>query len=321
MADAYTGTSAVDYDQTAWNLVAYYALRPQLYADQFATVGTAPQSTPGTAVTFTFAADMAAATTALTETVTPDSVAISDTQTTLTLAEYGNVVKKTRFLRANSFIPLDPIVANLVGYNAALSMDTLAMNALNGGTNVDFGGTETSRVTIANTDIITGANCRLEFARLASANVMPFQSGLYTAFIHPDVAYDLRAATDLAGWRAANTYVDAANLRSGDMGEFEGFRFIRSPRAGLLDDAGAGSGATTTDVYQTLFFGQDALAKAHSIGADAPGEHPIVQPGPVTDPLYRFAPIGWYWIGAYGVFRQACLRRLETASSIGGNAA
>lgn len=320
MADAYTGTSAVDYDQTAWNLTAYFALRPQLYADGFATVGTAPQSTPGTAVTFTFAADMAAATIALTETVTPDSVAISDTQTTLTLAEYGNVVKKTRFLRANSFIPLDPIVANLVGYNAALSIDTLAMNALNGGTNVDYAGTNTARNTIAAADTLTAANVRLEFARLSAANVMPFQSGLYTAFIHPDVAYDLRAATDLAGWRAANTYVNVENILAGDMGEFEGFRFIRSPRAGLVDDGGSGTGATAIDVYQTLFFGQEALAKAYSIGADAPGAHPIVQPGPVTDPLYRFAPMGWYWIGAYGVFRQAALRRLESASSIGANA-
>jgi N4-gp56 family major capsid protein len=147
--------------------------------------------------------------------------------------------------------------------------------------------------------------------------VQPFANGMYTSFIHPDAAVDLRAATDLAGWRSANTYVNTQNIMNGDMGEFEGFRFIRSPRAGALVNAGV---ASTYDVYQTLFFGQEAFAKAYGVGPDSPGPYPDVRPGPVVDPLYRFAPMGWYWIGAYGVFRQAALMRLETISSIANNA-
>jgi N4-gp56 family major capsid protein len=299
-------------------MVARYALRPELYADQFATVGTEPQSTNGTAVTFTFANDLAAATTALTETVTPDSVAIGDTQQTVSLLEYGNVVKKTRFLRATSFIPFDPIAANVVGFNAAISIDTLAMNALNGGTNVVYSDvtTHVTRATQAATDIISGSRIRYMRAQLRRANVQPFDTGLYTAFIHPDVSYDLRSATDLASWRAANVYVDTGHIMAGDLGVYEGFRFLESPRAGALVNAGVSS---IVDVYQSLFFGREALVKGYATGEASPGAFPAVQPGPIVDPLYRFAPVGWYWIGAYAAFRQAALWRLETSSSMANN--
>jgi hypothetical protein len=39
-------------------------------------------------------------------------------------------------------------------------------------------------------------------------------------------------------------------------------------------------------------------------------------PGPVTDFLRRFQPWGWYWLGNYGIFRQAALLRIESASSV-----
>jgi hypothetical protein len=39
----------------------------------------------------------------------------------------------------------------------------------------------------------------------------------------------------------------------------------------------------------------------------------------VTDSLMRFHPVGWYWLGGYSRFREAAIRRYETASSIGAN--
>jgi hypothetical protein len=83
--------------------------------------------------------------------------------------------------------------------------------------------------------------------------------------------------------------------------------------------ADAGSSTTLTDVYRTMFLGRQALAKAYSV-SDGNGPTPRVVPGPVTDKLRRFVPLGWYWLGAYGVFRQTALRAVESASSIGTNA-
>jgi len=43
--------------------------------------------------------------------------------------------------------------------------------------------------------------------------------------------------------------------------------------------------------------------------------------GPITDYLRRFQPLGWKWMGGFGLFRQASVWRQESASSIGQNAA
>jgi hypothetical protein len=65
--------------------------------------------------------------------------------------------------------------------------------------------------------------------------------------------------------------------------------------------------------------GRQALAKAYS-QIDGNGAYAKVVRGPVVDSLMRFNPIGWYWLGGYGRFREASLRRIESASSIGANA-
>jgi N4-gp56 family major capsid protein len=99
----------------------------------------------------------------------------------------------------------------------------------------------------------------------------------------------------------------------------EGFRFVEAPRAPLFADASNGAGAGgTIDVYRTLFMGRQAIAKAYS-NVDGNGANPRVIPGPVTDKLRRFVPMGWYWLGGYGIFRQNAIYAVETASSIGVN--
>ena len=44
-------------------------------------------------------------------------------------------------------LAIDPLAANVIGYNAGLSIDTIASNAINAGTNVTYAGAATSRAT------------------------------------------------------------------------------------------------------------------------------------------------------------------------------
>lgn len=320
MADAYTTTGSVTYDQTAYDRLVYFALRPELFFDRVADVGPTRQSMPGASVVFNFATELAAAVTPLSEAVDVDAVAMANTQLTLTLVEYGNAVITTAKIRATSFVEIDPVVANLIGYNAGLSIDTLAANALAAGTNVSYGTLAglAGRTNIAATNTLSAAIVRRMLARLRGANV-PTIGGQYVAYVHPDVSYDLRSETGAAAWRDPHTYSQPSEIWNGEIGSFEGFRFIESPRAPLFVDASNGAGATgTVDVYGSLFLGRQALAKVYST-TDGNGAMPRVVMGPVVDKLRRFVPMGWYWLGAYGVFRQAALWRAENASSIGTN--
>ena len=327
MADYYaaeTGTSNLSVDQVAFEKLAYFALRPEMYFDQFADVQATNATNPGSSVKFTVFADLAAATTALGEAEDVTPVAMSDAQVTVTLEEYGNATVTTAKLRASSFLPVDPVAAQAVGYNAGLSIDTIARNVLQAGTNVIYatGGADTAaaRVDMDTDDTITAKDIRRAVAQLRGANV-PTIGGNYVGFIHPDVSYDLRSITDASGWRDSYKYTNAMPIYNGEIGMFEGVRFMESPRAPLFTNAYNGAGAAGTgDSYGTLIMGQQALAKAVSMGGEY-GAQPTIVYGTVTDLLQRFRPVGWKHFVGYAVFRQEALRRIESASSIGTNAA
>jgi N4-gp56 family major capsid protein len=326
MADYYaaeTGTANLQTDQVAFEKLAYFALRPEMYFDQFADVQATNATNPGASVKFTVFADLAAATTALGEAEDVTPVAMSDSQVTVTLNEYGNATVTTAKLRATSFLPVDPVAAQAVGYNAGLSIDTIARNVLEAGDNVIYatGGAvdPSSRTTVNADDTLSSNDVRRVVAQLRGANV-PTINGSYVGFIHPDVSYDFRSATDAAAWRTPANYVNPEGIYNGEIGMFEGVRFMESPRAPKFTDASNNSGSSgTIDVYGTLIMGRQALAKGISLGGEY-GAQPTIVYGTVTDLLKRFRPVGWKHFVGYGVFRQEALRRIESASSIGTNA-
>jgi N4-gp56 family major capsid protein len=326
MADFYANeisTASLQTDQVAFEKLAYFALRPEMYFDQFADVQATNATNPGASIKFTVFADLAAATTPLGEAEDVTPVSMSDSQVTVTLEEYGNATVTTAKLRASSFMPVDPVAAQAVGYNAGLSIDTVARNVLQAGDNVLYatGGAvaPSSRTTINSDDVLTITDIRKAVAQLRGANV-PTINGTYIGFIHPDVQFDLLSATDAAGWRDAYKYTNATPLINGEIGQIDGVRFIASSRAPLFANASNNSGASgTIDSYGTLIMGRQALAKGISLGGEY-GAQPSIVYGTVTDLLKRFRPVGWKHFVGYSVFRQEALRRIESASSIGTNA-
>jgi N4-gp56 family major capsid protein len=318
-----TQTSSLSVDQVAFDRLAYFALRSELLFDQAADVQPVQQAMPGTGVTFTIFSDIAAATSTLNEVTDVTPTALSDSQVTVTLNEYGNAVVTTAKLRSTAFLDVDSAAANIIGYNAGDSIDQVIREVLAGGTNVVYatGGssTPTSRESISTDDVLAADDVRRVTAQLRAANVATFD-GSYMGFIHPDVSYDFRSSTDAAAWRTPANYVNPQGIYNGEIGLFEGVRFIESPRAPLFANASDNSGSTgTIDVYGTLIMGRQALAKGISLGGEY-GAQPTVVYGTVTDILQRFRPVGWKHFVGYGVFRQEALRRIESASSIGANA-
>lgn len=317
-----TTTSSLSVDQVAFDRLAYFALRSELLFDQAADVQPVAQAMPGSGVTFTIFADIAAATSTLNEVTDVTPTALSDSQVTVTLNEYGNAVVTTAKLRGVSFLDVDAAAANIIGYNAGDSMDQVVRDVLAGGTNVVYGTggstTPTSRVTVKADSKIAANDVRKVVAQLRAANVATF-NGDYMGFIHPDVSYDFRSATDAAAWRTPANYVDPSGIYNGEIGKFESVRFIETPRAKVFTDASNGTSTTgTIDVYCTHIMGRQALAKAFST-QDGNGAVPKIVRGNVTDYLMRLQPLGWYWLGGYGRFREASLRRIESASTIGAN--
>ena len=297
----------------AYDRLVEFALRsvPSFRAVADKKVGN--QTHAGSSVLFQLYNDLAVATTALTETVDPDAVAIPATTTVaVTLNEYGNSIISTRKLDLFSLADVEPALANIVAFNMNDSLDTVVRGILGAGTQVIreiAGAISTAAITgVSATDTIKAKDIRYTVAKMRAANVVPRRGSLYASYIHPEVSHDLRAETGAGSWRQPHEYVDPSGVYAGEIGTFEGVAFIESPRL-PNSQAGAGSGTTQTRVYDTFIMGQQALAEAVA-------EEPHTVIGPVTDKLMRLRPIGWYGVLGWNLYRPEAMWRVQTASSV-----
>lgn len=316
MANTYTGTASISNQTGITNLVqaAYdryveMALRSQPLIRNIADKRPVQQAMPGSTVVFQIYADLATATSTLTENVDPDAVALSNTSTvTVTLNEYGNAILLTRKLGLFSLSDVDPAAADIIAYNMADSLDSVVMTELRGGTNVLYGtggsSDPTSTDTIAAEDTITTADVRKAVAKLRAGLAVPRSGSLYHCYIHPEVSHDLRAETSGGGFQDLHKYDASENFWPGFIGTYEGAVFIETPRMYNATD-----GASSARAFRTILVGKQALAEAVA-------EEPHVVAGPVTDKLMRARPLGWTGTLGWKRFREAAIYRIESSSSI-----
>ena len=334
----HSGTDELgDIVTAAYDRVANFALRPQLVFSMVSSVKPTRQSHPGSSVGFPFFGDLAAATTALDEDAEIAGATMSDSLVTVTLVEYGNAVETTAKVRGTSFVSVDTAAANVIGYNAGLSYDTLARNVLEDDTTIasadrkQFIG-QTQEGDITATDTITTASIKKGVAQLRGDDA-PTIGGRYVGYIHPDVSYDLReeggAFTTSEGttrspgitspgfglWNYVASNAEGGGMRMWDgmIGSLAGVDFIETSRPSINADGGSGN----VDTYTTTIVGQEALACAFSSTVSAATPQVVI--GPVRDVLRRFVPVGWYWLGGFAEFREECRHLILSASSLGAN--
>lgn len=257
-------------------------------------------------------ADTTIAGATLNEIVDPDAVALPAT-TYLDVAqqELGRVVIPTRKLSLMSLSDVDPWIANAVGFNMAMTLDNGVAAVLDAGTNVireSAGALSTSaaKTTITATDTMKGRDIRYAVNKLRSAYVQP-RGGTFVSYIHPEVSSDLRTETGNNIWRTPNEYQNINALYAGEVGLWEGVRFIETATM-TNSQSGSGTGGTQTRVYNTYVLGAQALA-------EAVWKEPKIEFGNITDKLNRYRPVGWHGILNWSVYRQAALWRIETAAS------
>lgn len=313
MADAFTDSSAYSNAvKTAYDTHNDWVLRAKAQFRDFVDKRPVAQAMPGNVITFSISRDLAAlATTPLTETVTPDSVALQNTtNVSITLAEYGNWVKHTMFLDKTSFINVDQDKSTAIANNRADTLDALVRTVMDGSTKVLLraGGViaaSGANSTITATDTYTSELAAATTNVLRKAFVSPFWGDYFATVIHPDVAHDLRLQTGATGWLAPHSYVDPEQIYRGEIGMLHGQRYVENPRCTVTTD-----GASSGRVYKTYAIGHQAVAEATAI-------EPQIVTGEITDPLKRFMPLGWYGLAGWAIYRPEALRVVKTQSSIG----
>ena len=291
----------------AYDLAVYPALRPELIFDQFATVRASNTTHRGGSVRFSFVNDLAEQTTPLLENIDVDSVALTSKALTVAMREFGTAVTNTALIRGTSMISLDPLIAERVGYNAGLSVDTLARVALDETVvTYDDGSTATVGSVGDTSSYLNGDILREGVARLRAANVRPLRGGNYVAVISPYQQQQLMSDTTDTGFRWMVGYAGGAGTAGnsvfmGEVGTYEGVRLVVNNHL--------------TAQGQGYLMGAEALAKAYST-APGFGPNPRTVVSPVVDKLRRFASVGWYHLVGYSIFRAEALLHISTSSDL-----
>jgi N4-gp56 family major capsid protein len=283
-------------------------LSPNLAHDKGAREDSVDKNS-GLTVNWRYIAPLAAATTPLTEGVTPAGSALSITASTASLSQYGDFVEYSDVLDLAGIDPVATELVELLGEQAGLTIDTVIRDVVAAGTGVQYAAGRTSRATIASTDIMTATEIRKAVRTLRAANVKPFAGGDYYGIVHPNTAFDIQGDTLFVN---VKLYGRPEDIEAGELGRLWGVRFFQTSNAKVFAGAGAGG----IDVYATLIYGQGYFGAVDIRGSRKP-EVLIKQLGSAgtADPLSQRATVGWKCMFATKRLNESCCVRIEHAVS------
>ena len=305
---------AAEVVKATFDKIIAFKTRQEPMLRKFATVRPVDIAYPGSSIDlFIHGADLALATTPLSEYQDPDFVSLpAPSKVTLTLNEYGNATVTTLRLREFSWSQINPLQAELIGRNQRDTMDKLVENVIMGSTNkvrTTSTGTASGAMTFANAANINSKAVRRVVAKMRNDNAVEFGNA-YIGLIHPDVCVDLREETDAAGWRTPHNADNANSLIwNGEVGVYEGVRWVEYNRAPKSTVAEASPGTGEKNLYTTILLGQEGIAEAVAVEAGTTVT-------PTTDKFGRLMGLGWYFFGGWTLYRPEALTLVESTSSV-----
>lgn len=208
-----------------------------------------------------------------------DSVALSTTDVTATVAKYGQFIILNEEVNAFNFSEQDDEIFKALGIAAGASANRLQRNVVEDNSTLLYSsgtsdGTVDSAITLNGIKKVINTltkNSATPFTAITTGSQNVGTSPILPAFwglTHPDVANDI---CGLTGFKSVETYAGQIAVAPGEFGLIQtagyAVRFIQSPDASVDLGAGAlvastGLAATSTthiDLYTTVIYGAEAL--------------------------------------------------------------
>lgn len=282
--------------------------KPKLVHDQFGQRRNIPKNA-GQTINFRKFDKLAPTTTALTEGVTPDGSKLNMTKIEVTVKQYGAYFMLSDWLELTAPDAVLTEATEILGDHMGESLDTITRDTLMTGTNVYYGdGTVAARTAITADMKLNRDTIKAAVRALKRQDAPTFEGNTYVAIIHPDTWYDL--AKD---FETVHMYTESGinKIYAGELGVFDGVRFVETSRAKIY----ASAGAESADVYATLVLGKNAYAVTNIEGNGAETIAKQRGSGGTTDPLNQRATVGWKANRAVAILVQQNMIRVEHATS------
>lgn len=290
---------------------------------QFAQVRDLPKNAGTSTIKFRRYGNLSAATTPLTEGVTPAGSDLSVTDITAVVAQYGDFTTVSDVVDYSSQDMVLMEAAEILGDQAGDTLDQLTRDVLAAGTSASYSGTSnTQNDHVAAGDVIDKADItaavttlKLNNAKKVTRMIDPSTgyatSPVNASFIgicHPNISNTLRTLT---GWVSVEQYPSQKTVLPGEIGAIEEVRFIETTNAKVFTAGGTGG----IDVYGTLILGMNAYGISRISGEAMKN---IVKPlgsAGSADPLDQRATSGWKATFVAKILNNAFMTRIVSAAS------
>lgn len=273
---------------------------PSFIFNRFAQVRDLPANAGTDTIKFRRYGNLTAATTALSEGVTPSGSQLSISDITATVLQYGDYITLTDVVLTETYDPILTETAEQLGDQAGDTLDQLARDVLVAGTTIQYASTATANNEITAAMKITRDEIKQVVRTLRGNNAKPVTSMInpstgynsvpvgksFIGIVSEDTAFDLDSAT---GFVEVEKYPSQATVMADEIGSCGGVRFLMSTNS----YANAGAGADGNDVHYTPIFGQNAYAQTRISGKALMN---IVKPlgsAGTADPLNQRSTSGW----------------------------
>jgi N4-gp56 family major capsid protein len=264
--------------------------------------------------------NLVAATTPLTEGVTPAGSSATVTDITAIVKEYGDYLEFTDIVEYTSDDPDLNDFNQVQADQAADTLDVLTRTEIFGGSTVQYAGTATSRVTIDSTMKLNAAEAR-ECVRTLKNNNAKYLKELIKAevgygtssipkafigFIHPNGSYDIK--TD-GSFIPVYKYSRPDMALPNEIGTLDDIRFIETTQCPVY----AGAGSAGIDVYATLVIAKGAYGVARLAGESMKNIMKPLGSAGTDDPLDQRSTKAWKAFFAAKRLNDAFMVRIEHA--------
>lgn len=185
--------------------------------------------------------------TTLAEGVAAAGETMTITQVTGTVAQWGDLIRVTDVAELTIYHPVFKKAIELIGIQAAETIERNTFNAIMGGTQVNYVGSVGARASLTTGSVMTPHELNRASGALFTIGARYYESGggadekmkaasgpqgvakaaapHYVAVIHPLVEQDLREnSTVVTAWQ----YSDIGKLYNAEIGQWSGIRFTRS---------------------------------------------------------------------------------------------
>ena len=269
--------------------------------------------------------------TALTEGVTPTAQTFTVTDIEATVTQYGNLVTMTDVLLDTNDSPVMEQVTQIVGEQAAETVENMRIGVLLGGTNVEYA--NGAARTDVNTPLTLPLQRRItrklknQKARFLTDSIKSTPrfytesiSPCFVAVCHPDCEADIRS---LPHFQDVKDYGNTTPWEN-EIGAVEGVRYLFTTLMKSWPDAGGtktnaasetmvSTTGTKADVYPILFLAKDAYGLIPLKGAESLTPVIINPTHSESDPLAQRAHVAWKTMQTCVILNQAWMVRAEVA--------